>query len=175
MNRIQMIHREPARQLDAMHPFGVRAAQEALAFHCSMPGYCETPLFSLRALARALGVASIHVKDESQRFDLNAFKVLGGSVCISRILAERFDLPKADFAARRGAAPRRLDAWRPRRRDPLPRRLRDVPRRAPRPPGALPPRGRAGVDGQGGAPRGHRVGRCIASSVTSLTPPTVEG
>ena len=99
MNRIQMIHREPARQLDAMHPFGVRAAQEALAFHCSMPGYCETPLFSLRALARALGVASIHVKDESQRFDLNAFKVLGGSFCISRILAERFDLPKADFAA----------------------------------------------------------------------------
>lgn len=48
---------------------------------------------------RALDVASIHVKDESQRFDLNAFKVLGGSFCISRILAERFDLPNADFAA----------------------------------------------------------------------------
>lgn len=99
MNRIQMIHRKPARQPDATHPFGVRAAQEALAFHRSMPSYCETPLFSLRALARALDVASIHVKDESQRFDLNAFKVLGGSFCISRILAERFDLPKTDFAA----------------------------------------------------------------------------
>ena len=97
MNSIQMIHREPPRQPHAAHPFGLEAARAALAFHRSLPNYCETPLISLSALAGALGVASIHIKDESRRFDLNAFKVLGGSHCIARILAERFGLPSVDF------------------------------------------------------------------------------
>jgi diaminopropionate ammonia-lyase len=48
-------------------------------FHASLAGYGPTPLHSLPGLARELGVARIFVKDESQRFGLNAFKVLGAS------------------------------------------------------------------------------------------------
>jgi diaminopropionate ammonia-lyase len=48
-------------------------------FHGSLAGYRPTPLHSLPGLARELGVAGIFVKDESQRFGLNAFKVLGAS------------------------------------------------------------------------------------------------
>ena len=39
--------------------------------------------------AEYLGVDSFYVKDESYRFGLNAFKVLGGSYCIGNYIAER--------------------------------------------------------------------------------------
>jgi len=48
-------------------------------FHASLPEYKPTALHSLPGLARELGVGGIVVKDESQRFGLNAFKVLGAS------------------------------------------------------------------------------------------------
>src|SRR5215475_1180427 len=41
-------------------------------------GHAPTPLYSLPALARRLGVGEIRVKDESQRFGFGAFKALGG-------------------------------------------------------------------------------------------------
>ena len=59
------------------------------AFHQSFPEYKETPLANLDALAKELGVASIHVKDESNRFGLNAFKVLGGSYTIGNYIAKK--------------------------------------------------------------------------------------
>ena len=58
-------------------------------FHASVPAYKPTPLRSLRHLAAALGVGGIYIKDESYRFGLNAFKVLGGSYAMSRYLAQR--------------------------------------------------------------------------------------
>ncbi len=61
---------------------------KALSFHRSIPGYAPTPLVSLEHLSRTLGVKSIHVKDESKRFDLKAFKVLGGSYAMARYIAE---------------------------------------------------------------------------------------
>ncbi|MEG0804431.1 MAG: diaminopropionate ammonia-lyase, partial [Pygmaiobacter sp.] len=64
-----------------------RAAQKALRFHASFPEYAETPLTVLPALAKALGVQCIFVKDESKRFGLNAFKALGGSYAMSCVLA----------------------------------------------------------------------------------------
>ena len=59
---------------------------DVTAFHRSLPGYRPTPLVALPALARALGVKSIWVKDESYRMGLNAFKVLGASYAIYRFL-----------------------------------------------------------------------------------------
>lgn len=53
-------------------------------FHASLAGYRPTPLHSLPALSRELGVGSIYVKDESQRLGLNAFKVLGASWAVHR-------------------------------------------------------------------------------------------
>jgi diaminopropionate ammonia-lyase len=61
----------------------------ARGFHSSIPGYEPTPLRSLPHLAAELGVGGIYVKDESYRFKLNAFKVLGVSYAIARYLAEK--------------------------------------------------------------------------------------
>ncbi|HBH1344339.1 TPA: diaminopropionate ammonia-lyase [Clostridioides difficile] len=60
-------------------------------FHKSFPQYKETPLANLEGLAKKLGVAGVYVKDESYRFGLNAFKVLGGSYSMGRYLAQRLD------------------------------------------------------------------------------------
>lgn len=69
-----------------------RAVERAMAFHRTIPGYQPTPLVSLPALARELGVDKLWVKDESKRFGLNAFKALGGSYAIARWMGERLGL-----------------------------------------------------------------------------------
>ncbi len=49
------------------------------------PGYFLTPLRSLSSLARKLGIRELLVKDESNRFGLNSFKILGVSYAIHRL------------------------------------------------------------------------------------------
>lgn len=61
-------------------------APDVRAWHRSLPGYAPTPLVRLPALARELGVREILLKDESSRFGLGAFKVLGASYAIYRLL-----------------------------------------------------------------------------------------
>jgi diaminopropionate ammonia-lyase len=60
-------------------------------FHRSLAGYRPTPLFPLPALAARLGVKKIWAKDESYRFGLNAFKVLGASYAIYRFLKQAWE------------------------------------------------------------------------------------
>ncbi len=66
-----------------------------LRFHRRLPGYEETPLVDAPALAEALGVSKVLVKDESSRLGLPAFKVLGVSWAVYRALEER--LPEGAF------------------------------------------------------------------------------
>ena len=73
--------------------FGPEEACVARGFHQGFAQYAATPLVRLKALAANLGVAEIQVKDESRRFGLNAFKVLGGSYAVARYLAQRLELP----------------------------------------------------------------------------------
>ncbi len=77
--------------------YGVAKAGEVRAYHASYPEYSPTPLVNLQNLAQELGVQKIFVKDESKRFGLNAFKVLGGSYCIGKYIAQRLELPAEDF------------------------------------------------------------------------------
>ncbi len=58
-------------------------------FHNTLPQYRPTPLVELTQLAQSLKLGSLSVKDESQRFDLNAFKVLGASYAMACQLSER--------------------------------------------------------------------------------------
>lgn len=58
-------------------------------FHESFPMYEKTPLTELRRTAEVLGLGTVYIKDESYRFGLNAFKVLGGSYAIGNYLAKR--------------------------------------------------------------------------------------
>ena len=69
--------------------FSPAALGKALAFHRTMPGYAPTPLVGLGQLAARLGVGGIYVKDESHRFGLNAFKVLGGAYALGCHIAQR--------------------------------------------------------------------------------------
>ncbi|EOU1466052.1 diaminopropionate ammonia-lyase [Clostridium perfringens] len=71
---------------------------KAKNFHESFSEYDKTPLVELDNLAKRIGVKGIYLKDESYRFGLNAFKVLGGSFAMGRYLADRLgedikDLP----------------------------------------------------------------------------------
>ena len=81
---IKLLQRKPGR--DAQKRFTVSLAEQAAAFHRTLSGYAPTPLVPLDSLAGQLGVAGLYVKDESFRFGLNAFKVLGGSYCIHRCM-----------------------------------------------------------------------------------------
>lgn len=73
--------------------FGYENAIKVRKFHESFPEYSQTPLRSLPCLADELGLGGLYVKDESFRFGLNAFKVLGGSYAIGRVLGERLGIP----------------------------------------------------------------------------------
>lgn len=61
-------------------------------FHSTIEGYKATPLVSLDGLAKELGVSKIYIKDESHRFGLNAFKSLGGTFAIAKLLCEKLDI-----------------------------------------------------------------------------------
>ncbi|MET8246559.1 diaminopropionate ammonia-lyase [Streptomyces sp. NPDC005202] len=65
------------------------APAEVRDFHASLPEYAPTPLIELPSLAEELGVGRVFVKDESSRLGLPAFKALGASWAVHRILAER--------------------------------------------------------------------------------------
>lgn len=83
-------------QLSVMSLENVNKARE---FHKSFPQYNVTPLANLAHMAEFLGLKSLFVKDESYRFGLNAFKVLGGSFAIARYIAEQLnkDVSEIDY------------------------------------------------------------------------------
>ncbi len=64
--------------------------------HRTLLGYQATPLVELKSLASRLGLRSVLIKDESDRFGLRAFKGLGGVYAVFRAVCDRFGL---DFTA----------------------------------------------------------------------------
>ena len=93
--KLTALPEQPAASVDFC---GMADAVRARAFHRTVPGYAPTPLVRLKGLAEKMGVAELCVKDESKRFGLNAFKVLGGSFCMSNLAWERLGLTGApDF------------------------------------------------------------------------------
>jgi len=66
-------------------------------FHQSLPGYRPTPLAKLSQLAKYLGISDLWVKSEASRFDLKAFKVLGASYAIGKMLAKELKLDSEKF------------------------------------------------------------------------------
>lgn len=71
---------------------GLEEAKRVQGFHASFPVYQKTPLAILHNTAGELGLGGIYVKDESYRFGLNAFKVLGGSFAIGNYMAEKLGM-----------------------------------------------------------------------------------
>ena len=81
--------------------FGLEQAQTVRRFHQSFPEYSVTPLVELKSLAEELGVSNIFVKDESYRFGLNAFKVLGGSYAIAMEIGTRMGISEEELTLAR--------------------------------------------------------------------------
>jgi len=72
--------------------FSYNDAIESFSFHSSFPNYKPTPLIELNGLSNHLGLKNIWIKDESHRFGLNAFKVLGASYAVVKYLIEFFGM-----------------------------------------------------------------------------------
>jgi diaminopropionate ammonia-lyase len=76
---------------DPVPPSGSAAtaalADDAWTFHHSLRQYRPTPLHHLASLASTFGIGALHLKDESPRFGLNAFKALGASFAMQRWMA----------------------------------------------------------------------------------------
>lgn len=99
---IKYITNENARKVDkektSVEFINLKVVEKVRNFHKSFPEYEVTPLQSLNELSNELGVSSIWVKDESYRFGLNAFKVLGGSYAIGKYLADKLDMDISELS-----------------------------------------------------------------------------
>ena len=65
------------------------SSDRPIDWHRRLPGYCKSPLVEAPRFAERLGVAKVFVKDESSRFGLPSFKVLGASWAAYAVLCER--------------------------------------------------------------------------------------
>lgn len=79
--------------------FSVEEALKARRFHSTFPVYEKTPLVSLEKLAEKTGVKDIYLKDESYRFGLNAFKVLGAGYAIANEIGKRIGKDITELSA----------------------------------------------------------------------------
>ena len=90
MNEIQWSINEMPKTADLQLPImALDEVKKAKSFHESFPQYSETPLAKLDHMASNLGIKELYVKDESYRFGLNAFKVLGGSFAMAKYIAKQ--------------------------------------------------------------------------------------
>jgi len=80
------------KHVSAPRAFSEGVADKVHRFHRQLPDYMPTELVSLKGLARAWGLGEIYVKDESTRFNLKAFKVLGGSYAVARFICQEMGI-----------------------------------------------------------------------------------
>jgi len=72
---------------------GRDSGPDALEFHRSLPGYAPTELLEAPGIASSLGVDRVWIKDESERFGLPSFKILGASWAVYRSLCAYLEHP----------------------------------------------------------------------------------
>lgn len=94
-----VLNEMPASEDRHLEVMSLQNVAKAQAFHRSFPQYAVTPLAKLPGMANRLGLGSLSVKDESYRFGLNAFKVLGGSFAMGRYIAQELgrDVSQVDY------------------------------------------------------------------------------
>jgi diaminopropionate ammonia-lyase len=67
---------------------GLEGATEAERYLVHRGNHAETPLHALPALAAAIGVGAVRIKDEGFRLGLGSFKALGGAYAVTRLVLE---------------------------------------------------------------------------------------
>lgn len=78
--------------------FDYKSAKIVNNFHKSFDSYEITPLVDLKNLSKDIGIKGFFVKDESYRFGLNAFKVLGASYAIANYIKDKIGLDENDLS-----------------------------------------------------------------------------
>ena len=73
-------------------PRGFQTSREPLELHRKLPHYAPTPLVDAPAIAMRLGLARVLIKDESKRFAMPSFKLLGASWATFRALVALADI-----------------------------------------------------------------------------------
>lgn len=94
-NLVGVRNNEPKASVDFI---ATDIVKEANNFHKSFDEYSVTPLHNLKELANYFGLKNIFIKDESYRFGLNAFKVLGGSYAVGKYLAEQLNMDMTEVS-----------------------------------------------------------------------------
>ncbi|MEF9959579.1 MAG: diaminopropionate ammonia-lyase [Niameybacter sp.] len=100
MEQIKWVRNQmPPTQEEALQVMALNEMDKVHTFHKSFPMYEVTPLQALCRLADFYHLGGIFVKDESYRFGLNAFKVLGGSLAMGKHIAKTLgkDLSELDY------------------------------------------------------------------------------
>ncbi|KAG9521413.1 tryptophan synthase beta subunit-like PLP-dependent enzyme, partial [Aureobasidium melanogenum] len=92
--------------LSSSFPTDTSIDPSLIAFHRSFPESKTTPLIELPELARELGIGHVYVKDESLRFGLPSFKILGASWGVFRAICEKTGLPSSASLEEAGHAAR---------------------------------------------------------------------
>lgn len=88
----------PKTQDEYLSIMSLDEVRKARRFHQSIPQYSNTPLAKLVHMAEYLGIKELYVKDESYRFSLNAFKVLGGSFAMAKYIAKQTGRPISELS-----------------------------------------------------------------------------
>ncbi len=83
-----VLNKMPKSEDEQLSIMSLENVEKAKDFHESFPQYAPTPLACLSSMAEYLNLSEIYIKDESYRFGLNAFKVLGGSFAMANYIAE---------------------------------------------------------------------------------------
>jgi diaminopropionate ammonia-lyase len=83
-----MFQLNPAARDASGDPWPASDYSDLAGFYTRRPDLTATPLRPLPCFARSLGIAALHVKDESSRFGLNAFKSLGVRYALDRLQRE---------------------------------------------------------------------------------------
>ncbi|WP_019107422.1 diaminopropionate ammonia-lyase [Peptoniphilus senegalensis] len=78
--------------------FDYESAKFVNNFHKSFDSYEITPLVDLKNLSKGIGIKGFFVKDESYRFGLNAFKVLGASYAIANYIKDKIGLDENNLS-----------------------------------------------------------------------------
>ncbi|WP_369430076.1 diaminopropionate ammonia-lyase [Clostridium tagluense] len=90
MNKIKWVSNKlPKTDNTMLNIMSPEKIAKAASFHKSFPEYTKTPLAKLDNMANFLGLKNLYIKDESFRFGLNAFKVLGGSFAIGCYISKK--------------------------------------------------------------------------------------
>jgi diaminopropionate ammonia-lyase len=89
---VNQLSRKRAMVKASTDSFSLSTAHCVRKFHQTFPNYTPTPLARLAHLADMLGVSHIWIKDESYRFGLNAFKVLGATHGLAYLIAQRLKM-----------------------------------------------------------------------------------